>query len=402
MITVIKNRLDIQQQESLLRCSINNGIELSDVLRERGYTYEDLTYRNNPPFPESPSEYHTPADYAYPAHEIPAVSFFSGAGGLDLGFKYAGFANLAAFEINQLFSETLRANNPTLRVYGPPSHDIDVRNREQITAILSDNLSIKAPFEGVFHGGPPCQSFSIAANQRFTKSGRNFKRVGYNHKDFGTLLFDYIWQVKVFRPRVFIIENVVGLMTVDDGQQWSTALESLATIGYQLASPVLINAKFYGIPQSRVRLFVFGWLPRNKSLRLPPENLYEVPTYKALAKPVHNVPNHIIRDHKAESILRYMELNYGERDHLGRVDRLNPALPAKTIISGGSGGGGRSHLHPFIPRTLSPRESARLQTFPDDYIFLGHPARQFTQIGNAVPPLLALKLARSIYESIFA
>jgi len=97
-----------------------------------------------------------------------------------------------------------------------------------------------------------------------------------------------------------------------------------------------------------------------------------------------------------------MELNYGERDHLGRVDRLNPALPAKTIISGGSGGGGRSHLHPFIPRTLSPRESARLQTFPDDYIFLGHPARQFTQIGNAVPPLLALKLARSIYESIFA
>ena len=68
---------------------------------------------------------------------------------------------------------------------------------------------------------------------------------------------------------------------------------------------------------------------------------------------------------------RYRDLNYGQRDHLGRVDRLDPAVPSKTVIAGGTRGGGRSHLHPEIPRTLTVRECARLQTFPDDFVFIG-------------------------------
>ena len=96
-----------------------------------------------------------------------------------------------------------------------------------------------------------------------------------------------------------------------------------------------------------------------------------------------------------------MKLAYGSRDQLGRVDRLDPAKPSKTIIAGGNAGGGRSHLHPYIPRTLSVRESARLQTFPDNYIFTGSVARQFTQVGNAVPPVLGAQLAKAIKESYF-
>ena len=96
-----------------------------------------------------------------------------------------------------------------------------------------------------------------------------------------------------------------------------------------------------------------------------------------------------------------MELKYGERDKKGRVDRLDPSKPSKTIIAGGTKGGGRSHLHPYIPRTLSVRESARLQTFPDSYIFTGSVARQFTQVGNAVPPILAAQLAKAIKQSYF-
>ena len=99
--------------------------------------------------------------------------------------------------------------------------------------------------------------------------------------------------------------------------------------------------------------------------------------------------------------MRYMILEFGQRDKLGRVDRLNPLLPSKTIIAGGTGGGGRSHLHPFIPRTMTVRECARLQTFPDDYVFTGPVARQFTQVGNAVPPLLGYELACAIYNSIY-
>jgi DNA (cytosine-5)-methyltransferase 1 len=96
-----------------------------------------------------------------------------------------------------------------------------------------------------------------------------------------------------------------------------------------------------------------------------------------------------------------MELNYGQRDQLGRVDRLNPFLPSKTVIAGGTKGGGRSHLHPYSPRTLSVRESARLQTFPDNYVFVGPSARQFTQVGNAVPPLLAYRIAHEIYNQYY-
>ena len=87
----------------------------------------------------------------------------------------------------------------------------------------------------------------------------------------------------------------------------------------------------------------------------------------------HNfeLSNNETREHKAESVLRYMRLVYGQRDQLGRVDRLDPILPSKTVIAGGTKGGGRSHLHPEIPRTLSVRECAHLQTFPKDYIFYG-------------------------------
>jgi hypothetical protein len=111
---------------------------------------------------------------------------------------------------------------------------------------------------------------------------------------------------------------------------------------------------------------------------------------------------HVTRKHEAESIERYMRLGFGGRDKLGRVDRIDPFRPSKTIIAGGTGGGGRSHLHPYIPRTMSVRECARLQTFPDTYVFSGPVARQFTQVGNAVPPVLAYVMAKAIYESIYA
>ncbi len=85
-------------------------------------------------------------------------------------------------------------------------------------------------------------------------------------------------------------------------------------------------------------------------------------------------------------------------DQLGRVDRLDPRKPSKTVIAGGVKGGGRSHLHPEVPRTLSVRECARLQSFPDDFVFLGSTARQFTQVGNSVPPILAAQIARAVWD----
>ena len=114
-----------------------------------------------------------------------------------------------------------------------------------------------------------------------------------------------------------------------------------------------------------------------------------------------NLENTETRLHAAESIQRYMYMNYGQREKRGRVDRIDPYLPSKTIIAGGSSGGGRSHLHPFIPRTMSVRESARLQTFPDWFVFEGPSARQFNQVGNAVPPVLGSMIASQIVRNLF-
>ena len=140
----------------------------------------------------------------------------------------------------------------------------------------------------------------------------------------------------------------------------------------------------------------------NRKIRIPAPQLGETPCGYVFMRSLTGIPNHITRKHNAGSVIRYSQLKPGERDHQGRVDRLDPFKPSKTVIAGGLKGGGRSHLHPFAPRTISVRECARLQTFPDNYEFTGTPARQFTQVGNAVPPMLAYYFALAIKEAILS
>lgn len=392
--------ISFDEQLSILKKCISKGIALHLELERLGLSYDDLRYRHNTPVSSISTPYLTLERLNFRKHGVPVISFFSGAGGLDLGFQYAGFQHLASIEINSTFCQTIRLNRPDWFVIGPPDYSGDVRNREEIFTILRLILGIPTPFEGVFFGGPPCQPFSIAANQRFSKESDKFKRVGFSHSEFGNLLFDYVWYIQQFKPKAFLLENVTGLLDIDGGTQLNEALKLLSDTGYHISEPVIVNAANYGVPQNRNRLFVLGHRT-TKSYVFPEPNPNFIPCYKALEKPLDNLENHATRQHKAKSIIRYIELNYGGRDKLGRVDRLNPNLPSKTVISGGTKGGGRSHLHPVYPRTLTVRESARLQSFPDDFIFCGPPARQFTQVGNAVPPLLSFHLASSIYSQIY-
>lgn len=387
--------LTVTKQLSLLRQCIREDVDLSDVLEDQGYSHEDLRYRYNSKRPESGARYITVDELREKPIDIPAISFFSGAGGLDLGFEAAGFQHMASFEFNATFCQTLRHNRPKWHVFNE-----DLAQRDRVISILRDRLSIRAPFDGIFHGGPPCQSFSVAANQRFAKNDDNFKRVGFAHAHYGNLLFDYIAYIRQFRPRAFLLENVPGLKDVDGGAQLTEALNMLNSEGYTISKPTVLNASNYQIPQDRKRLLVVGFRDDARLIELPLGDSPPVPCYKAFEHPMAIDSNHIIRNHRAESVLRYMELRYGQREKLGRVDRLDPLLPSKTVIAGGTGGGGRSHLHPDIPRTLSPREAARLQTFPDNFIFTGPPARQLTQVGNAVPPVMAWNLAQYILHRL--
>ncbi len=387
-----------EQRDWLIKANLE-GADLTMEMTTVGLKYDDLKYLSNIDLVIPKHELEWIDDIERIPNNIPAISFFAGAGGFDIGFFLAGYNNMASVEINKVFCETLRHNFPKKLVIGPPDYTGNVQDREEIAQILIDKLGIETPFEGVFHGGPPCQPFSIASNQRFSKNGDNFKRTGFEDKEKGNLLFDYLWFITKFQPKVFIIENVAGFIELDKGKQLEAAREMLQNAGYSLTEPQVFNLADYGVPQSRQRFILVG--SRSGNFVFPKKNKRKTPCAEVFTKSLEGVTNHETRLHKAESLLRYMHLEYGKRDKLGRVDRLNPAQPAKTVIAGGTKGGGRSHLHPYIPRTLSVRESARLQTFPDWYEFKGAIARQFTQVGNAVPPLFAYKLATEIQHQLF-
>lgn len=392
-------KLTLKKQKEFLSESINGGVNLADMLKSHNFTYDDLHYEANPKLQKIEGKYYTLDDFKKKKNNVPVISFFSGAGGLDLGFEASGYEHVGLVEHIELFCSTLRHNRPEWNVMGPPNSSGDVSDTKSLSEKIAKLIGNKG-FDGVFVGGPPCQPFSIAANQRFNKNGDNFKRVGFAHAKNGNLLFDYINLIKKFKPRAFLIENVPGLLEVDGGEQLQNAYRDLESVGYTMNQPMPLIAADYFVPQNRTRLFIIGNRV-GKDFKMNKGSGSQLACGGVFDLSLSNLKNHITREHSAESILRYMNLEYGARDQRGRVDRLNPIQPSKTVIAGGNSGGGRSHLHPYIPRTLSVRESARIQTFPDEYEFLGPSARQFTQVGNAVPPVLAAQLADSIKKSFF-
>jgi len=390
-------------QKRLLQRAVSSGEPLNDVLVELGLTFDDLVYVRDSVRPDrAPRRYVKLDDVRCASRGIPLVSFFTGAGGIDLGFEAAGFDSVCAVEHNPLFAETLRINHPDVSVLGPPDHSGDVSQFDDTTHGVRQILGRGKMFDGVFVGGPPCQPFSVAASQRFSKSGGDYKRTGFAHEKNGNLFFDFLNIVGHFRPRAVLIENVPGLGTIDGGEQLARAVALLTSWGYSVIEPLVLNAADFEVPQYRRRLFVIAFRePKVAKRFLLPRPLSALLTVDAAIFSVSSKhTHHETRQHSAGSISRYMELGFGERDALGRVDRLKPDAPSKTVIAGGVSGGGRSHLHPFIPRTLSVRECARLQTFPDSFTFAGPIARQFTQVGNAVPPLLAYHLGAAIARAL--
>lgn len=384
----------LKQIEFIKQCIYDNE-PLVKALKSMGMTYDDLVYVDHHKPELCDSRYFTLENFTRRVNNIPVVSFFAGAGGLDLGLEAAGFTHSLLIEKIPLFCETISFNKPSWDVQVG-----DVSMTEEMIALISSRIGNSKIFDGVFVGGPPCQSFSIAANQRFNKDSENFKRTGFLHETNGNLLFEYIKLIKHFKPRVFLIENVLGLIDVDGGEQMKRAYRELEMSGYYVNQPLKLNADVYCVPQQRSRLFIVGSLTNN-FFDAPQSTCNSLSVGPVFDLSLENIENHVTREHSAESILRYMALNYGSRDKLGRVDRLNPLLPSKTVIAGGSSGGGRSHLHPYIPRTLSVRECARIQTFPDNYVFRGAVARQFTQVGNAIPPVLEAQLGAAILRSFF-
>lgn len=332
------------------------------------------------------------------------VSLFSGAGGLDLGLEAAGFETLYASDIDSHSCRTLAMGKSAAGERGLPFlqraivEEADVRDTSG-TEILK-RIGLERGELDVLAGGPPCQAFSVMGRRQ----GRLDPR--------GQLPGDYARVLAEMAPRVFVFENVYGLLTIEGGAVFEDICELLSHPGQGLdytLSVFRLNAADYGVPQKRDRVIVVGSrdghilkdIPRVTSFAGPAD--LPVRTVEDALRdlpPVGQLPNHVGRVHSERIMDRYAQLAFGERDTKTRINRLNPLKPSYAIVVGSDAGGGKGHVHPYEPREVTPRESARIQTFPDWWEFSGTTRHPIRQVGNAVPPLLGACIGKSINEGL--
>lgn len=326
------------------------------------------------------------------------VETFAGAGGLGLGLEKAGFESKAAIEIDKWACKSLKKNRPEWNVI-----------EEDISIITEDGLYQHPNFQykgkvDVLSGGYPCQSFSYAG----LGQGLNDTR--------GTLFYPYAKLLQELRPKVFIAENVKGLVNHDKGKTLETMLEVFEESGYSVGWNVL-NSWHYDVAQKRERIFIVGVredlvekqqypfrFPKSQSYHpVLKDVLKDVPsslgtTYSQKKKEVLNlVPaGGCWVDLPDEVAKNYMGASYhsggGKRGMARRLSWEEPSLTLTTSPSQKQ----TERCHPSETRPFTVREYARIQSFPDNWAFEGGVGTQYKQIGNAVPVNLAKYVGLSV------
>lgn len=322
-----------------------------------------------------------------------AIDLFAGAGGLSLGLRQAGWNVIAACEFNPSAAATYRRNFGADAVYGD-ARDVSwsqYKGKVQLVA-----------------GGPPCQPFSVAGRQMASADERD-------------MLPEFVRAVREIEPSVFLMENVAGLVTGRNLPYLREKISELEVLGYHVEVEVL-NAADYGVPQHRRRVIVLGSrkaAPRHPFPTHDGIKRERISAREALEGVPFDLPNNAITTYAKTPILRPspwagMLVNGGGRP-------INLDEPSQTIPA--SAGGNRTHIidrdgvllkyHSLLMRggkvragvvkgvrRLTIRESARLQSFPDDFLFVGERSAQYRQVGNAVPPLMAKAIGKSLLEVV--
>ncbi|WP_169008023.1 DNA cytosine methyltransferase [Faecalispora jeddahensis] len=339
-----------------------------------------------------------------------AISLFSGAGGFDLGMEAAGFTTRYCSDIDFHSCQTLQ-NNRDEGLRSGLHHFLSEATVEQAdikevtTEHILDRANLKKDEVSLIYGGPPCQAFSVFGQRKGMDDPR------------GLLLWEYIRVIREISPPIFVFENVAGLLSIDNGKVFNMFLDEVSKDSngnkvYEISHYLLDTAE-YGVPQFRSRLIVFG--AKGKEIPPIPVTHTEHPAeatlraYNTVGKVLNDMPtppssklaNHIGRVHGTDIINRYSALAYGERDSKTRINRLNPNRPSYTIVVGSDKGGGKGHVHPEEPREVTPRESARIQTFPDFWAFSGTSRHPIRQVGNAVPPVFGAVIGSHILKEFF-
>lgn len=320
------------------------------------------------------------------------VSFFSGAGGLDKGLGLAGFRTLFATDLHEEHCETLKKNFPDAEVLARSI--IGLSGRE-----ILQKINRKTGEIDLVAGGPPCQAFSILGKRKSLEDPR------------GALVFEFARIIKELKPRAFVFENVKGLTSVNGGRDWKELIRYFQEqTKYDLHTAVL-NAADFGVPQFRERVFIVGLREPNRNFEFPSATHAPVDravllglechrTVRDAFRDLHDQPNHDKRIHGERVASRYAKISPGGRDRTDHTDRLEWEKPSGTVLVGSSAGGGRPHIHPKEHRHITVREAARLQSFPDDFVFMSTNTWQYRQVGNAVPPLLAKAIGEKIRDHL--
>ena len=344
------------------------------------------------------------------------VDLFCGAGGFSLGLKDTNrFNSILANDIDMDMCEAYSLNFPKTKILSKSISDIDF-----FSIIRKNTIDVVV-------GGPPCQAYSLSGKRHIDDPRAN-------------LFLEYFRAIEIIRPQIFVYENVKGLFSFKKGNIFNQLKEIFEKIGYDL-SINLVNALNYGVPQSRERIFIIGckkglnysfpkYSHANKSIRKPltiSDAISDLPkiknnenSAKYLSKPKtnyqklmrKNAPDNLM-DHKSSkhsenlvTIMSYLpegglkkDLPFKIRPKSGYANsygRLWWNKPATTITRNFGTPSSARCIHPKIDRALTTREGARLQSFPDRYQFFGSRAKKNLQIGNAVPPLLARAIGKSI------
>lgn len=346
---------------------------------------------------------------------VKGIDLFAGAGGFSLGALGAGVDVVGALEFQKHAANTYEQN--ILRADGSKMQVInnDILKVTPIEALQTWNLQ---PAEcDIVMGGPPCQGFS---SHRILDAGVGDPR--------NELLCRYFEYVEVIRPRVFVVENVPGLLWKRHAEYLKRFYEMGAAADYDLRSPVILNARDFGVPQSRRRVFILG-IDRRRPVQVswPPEPTHVGPgtveserndrpdwlaaeTVFGAAKA--NDPNDVHMNHGEAlvELFRNTPINGGSRVDSGRVldchknhdghldvyGRIDPSKPGPTMTTACINPSKGRFVHPTENHGITLRQAARLQTFPDSFDFTGGLTSGGVQIGNAVP----VKLAEAIIAAL--
>ena len=344
------------------------------------------------------------------------IDLFSGAGGFTIGLSNAGWKPLLCSDFDESVTKTHENNFSKIPFIKGNLED------ENVFEIISTKFKRKDI--GLIVGGPPCQGFSIFGKRRFINTQ------GYNpHLDpRNKLVYAFLNYVKDIKPRWFLMENVAGLANLDRGLFLESLINEFKKIGYQNTEYKILNAAEYGVPQKRKRLIIIG----NKTGHIipwPKKKFFEKPEswqsgFKSVGEAINDLSDekslekftcHVPMNHKPLVIERYKYIDEGQKLNVDKLPthlmkgyrtkkvknyshvfkRLHRDYAATTMVPGHNA----FPIHPWLNRSLTVREAARIQTFPDEVEFYGTRQNQCIQVGNAFPPLLAEVIGNCIIKT---